>query len=126
MRLTDTKIKAAKRAPKTFRISDGGGLYLEITPSGTRTFRFRYYRPDNGKRGWMNFGLYPRTKRTEARDPRDVFRVKVRHGEDPAAQRAKPAESSRSVAHRPGYYGQDLRGVSRLPAPGRGRCADTH
>jgi integrase len=90
MRLTDSKIRTAKPAPKTFRMSDGGGLYLEITPSGTKTFRFRYYRPDDGKRGWMNFGLYPGTKLTEARDQRDVCRVKVRHGEDPAAQRAKP------------------------------------
>jgi hypothetical protein len=90
MRLTDSKIKAAKPAPRTFRLSDGGGLYLEITPSGTKTFRFRYYRPDDGKRGWMNFGLYPGTKLTEARDQRDVCRVKVRHGEDPAAQRGKP------------------------------------
>jgi hypothetical protein len=27
----------------------------------------------------MNFGLYPGTKLTEARDQRDVCRVKVRH-----------------------------------------------
>jgi hypothetical protein len=77
MRLTDSKIRTAKPAPKTFRMSDGGGLYLEITPSGTKTFRFGYYRPDDGKRGWMNFGLYPGTKLTEARDQRDVCRVKV-------------------------------------------------
>jgi integrase len=90
MRLTDLKIRTAKPAPKTFRMSDGGGLYLEITPRGTKTFRFRYYRPDDGKRGWMNFGTYPRTKLAEARDQRDVCRVKVRQGEDPAMRRAKP------------------------------------
>jgi hypothetical protein len=71
-------------------MSDGGGLYLEITPSRTKTFQFQYYRPDDGKRSWMNFGFYPGTKLTEARVQPDLYRVKVRHSEDPAAQRGKP------------------------------------
>ena len=34
--LTDVKIKNAKPREKTYKLSDGGGLYLEITPVGSK------------------------------------------------------------------------------------------
>jgi hypothetical protein len=36
MPLTDTAIRAAKPADKPVRLFDGGGLYLEVSPSGSK------------------------------------------------------------------------------------------
>src|SRR5215510_1350097 len=42
MPLTDTRIKAAKPKDARYRIKDGLGLYLEVMPSGSRFWRYRY------------------------------------------------------------------------------------
>ena len=42
MPLTDTAIRNAKPSPKPKRLFDGGGLYLEVTPSGRRYWRIKY------------------------------------------------------------------------------------
>ena len=38
MPLTDTAIRSAKPKDKTFKLFDGGGLYLEVNPSGGKWF----------------------------------------------------------------------------------------
>ncbi|MGE8357124.1 MAG: Arm DNA-binding domain-containing protein, partial [Microvirgula sp.] len=40
--LTDTKIKALKPRAERYRVSDTGGLLLEVMPSGSRIWRYRY------------------------------------------------------------------------------------
>ena len=40
--LTDTAIKKAKAREKAYRMRDGNGLYLEITPKGKKRWRYRY------------------------------------------------------------------------------------
>jgi hypothetical protein len=40
--LTDIQVKNAKPKEKEYKISDGGGLYLLITPSGGKLWRFKY------------------------------------------------------------------------------------
>ena len=42
MPLTDTRIKAAKPKAKRYRLNDGQGLKLEVTPAGGRFWRYRY------------------------------------------------------------------------------------
>jgi hypothetical protein len=39
MVLTDTEIKKARKREKPYKLSDGGGLYLWITPSGGKLWR---------------------------------------------------------------------------------------
>lgn len=55
------------------KLFDGGGMYLYVAPSGSKTWRLRYFKP-NGKEGTLIIGKYPivslavaRTKRDEAR-----------------------------------------------------------
>jgi hypothetical protein len=43
MPLTDTAIKNAKPAPKSIRMFDGGGLYLEVSPAGNKWRRSQAY-----------------------------------------------------------------------------------
>jgi Arm domain-containing DNA-binding protein len=41
MPLTDTAIRNAKPGVKSFRLFDGGGLYLEVAPSGGKWWRLK-------------------------------------------------------------------------------------
>ncbi len=41
--LTDSKINALKAGERLQRLADGGGLYIEVAPTGAKTFRLRYY-----------------------------------------------------------------------------------
>jgi len=50
-KLTATAIRNAKGGDKAVRLFDGGGLYLEITPTGRRYWRLKYWRAgkENGR-----------------------------------------------------------------------------
>ena len=55
--LTDTEIRKSKPTDKAYRLPDGKGLFLFITPTGGRLWRFKY-RYD-GKQKLMALGQYP-------------------------------------------------------------------
>ena len=57
--LSSTEVKNAKPKEKEYTLRDGGGLYLRITPTGSRIWLFDYYRPITKKRTNMAFGPYP-------------------------------------------------------------------
>ena len=40
--LTDTKIRNTKKSDKPIKLTDSGGLYLEVRPSGAKLWRYRY------------------------------------------------------------------------------------
>lgn len=42
MPLTDTKLKALKPRDKSYQEADEGGLFVEVLPSGQKTWRLRY------------------------------------------------------------------------------------
>ena len=63
--LTDAKIKAAKATGKRYEISDGDGLYLDVTAAGVRTWRYRYR--IFGQREKVTIGQYPAVGLAEAR-----------------------------------------------------------
>lgn len=83
--LTDTQIRNTKPEAKPIKITDGGGLYLEITPSGGKHWRYRF-RLD-GKESLFGIGEYPDVKAAEARRLRDDARLLVKQGINPAKQR---------------------------------------
>lgn len=59
MKLTATEIKAAKPKEKAYKLSDGGGMYLEIFPNGTKSWRLKYR--IGGKEKRVVFGVYAGT-----------------------------------------------------------------
>ncbi|MBQ4133646.1 MAG: DUF4102 domain-containing protein, partial [Desulfovibrionaceae bacterium] len=65
MPLTDLKIKAFKPKDKLYRIADRDGLYLEVKPSGRKSWRLRYRR--NGKNTLLGLGDYPTLSLHDAR-----------------------------------------------------------
>ena len=79
--LTVARCKALKPGPKTARIFDGGGLYLEVRPNGSKYWRMKYRY--NGKELLASFGVFPEVSLAEARAAREEVRRKLRHDEDP-------------------------------------------
>lgn len=80
--ITDATAKGAKPQEKAYRIKDEHGLYLEIRPTGKKSWRLRYY--TDGKEGIMTLGEYPLMSCKEARQKRDEIRKKLMEGTAPA------------------------------------------
>lgn len=83
--LTDKQIKAIKPEQKTKRYTDGQGMYLEVSPSGTKAWRLKY-RLD-GKEKRISLGVYPTTSLKQARLNRDEARALIAQGIDPSSAR---------------------------------------
>ena len=85
MPLTDSAIKTAKPKDKPYKLSDAHGLYLEITPTGSKLWRLKYRIA--GKEKKLAFGAYPLTTLAEAREHRDTARKLLADGIDPGEQK---------------------------------------
>jgi integrase len=83
--LSDVKIRQAKAEDKTYKLSDGQGLHLEVRPNGTKHWRYRYR--INGKENLFAIGRYPLISLGEARKERDEARDLVRAGIHPSQVR---------------------------------------
>ncbi len=75
MPLTDTAVRNAKPAKKAQRLFDGGGLYLEVSPSGGKWWRFKYRVANKEKR--ISLGTYPEVSLKDARERRDGARKQL-------------------------------------------------
>lgn len=85
MPLSDIAIRKAKPASKPLKMTDGGGLYLILNPSGSRWWRLDYR--FEGKRKTLSMGVYPDIGLKDARERRDVARKLLANGVDPAQNR---------------------------------------
>ncbi|WP_225199136.1 Arm DNA-binding domain-containing protein [Gluconobacter oxydans] len=84
--LTDSQIRAAKPKDKAFKLTDGGGLYLQVTPSGGKHWRWRY--EIKGKKKTYTIGTYPEVSLINARRVREGAREELRNGQDPSLSRS--------------------------------------
>jgi integrase len=102
MALTDTVIRKAKTKDAAYRLSDGGGLYLWISPTGGKLWRWKYR--FDGREKLMSFGSYPDVSLSLARDRHSEARKLRASGIDPMAQRkaekAAVESSFQSIAAR--------------------------
>ncbi len=83
--LTDKKASAAKPKAKPYPLKDGGGLFIEVLVSGTKTWRYSY--GFNGKRTKVTIGTYPTIGIRAARDAHEALRATLASGVDPARQK---------------------------------------
>lgn len=90
--LTDTEIRKAKSADKPRKLSDGGGLYLHITPTGSKLWRMKYR--FNDKENLLSFGPYPEVTLAAARQKRDDAKAVLREGRDPSVARKERAAAA--------------------------------
>lgn len=99
--LTDSRCKSFKATAKPQKHSDGGGLFLYITPQGSKLWRCAY-RLD-GKQQTASFGPYPDVGLAGARQQRDALKAKLRSGEPVKAKKVK-ASMTLDEAHA-AYWG---------------------
>ncbi len=83
MSLTNIAITKAKQAEKPYKLSDSGGLYLQINTSGTKCWRFKYRFA--GKEKVLSLGVYPHLSLLEARERRDLAKRNLANDLDPGA-----------------------------------------
>ncbi len=85
MPLSDVEIRNAKPAEKPVRLFDGGGLYLEVSPTGGKLWRMKYR--FEGKEKRLSIGAYPTFSLREARQRREDARKQLALGIDPSAHK---------------------------------------
>lgn len=83
--LNAVAIRNAKPGPKPQRLFDGGGMYLEVMPTGSRYWRLKYRYAGKEKR--LALGVFPEVTLADARSLRDDAREILRAGRDPGAER---------------------------------------
>ena len=93
MKLTDTAIRNAKPADKPQKLSDGGGLYLEVSPKRGKYWRQKYR--FQGKEKKLAHGVYPDVSLKMARDRRDAARRLLADGIDPAVHKKDQKDAER-------------------------------
>jgi len=95
MPLSDIAIRSAKPREKAYKLADGGGMYLEVSPAGGKWWRLKY-RYD-GKEKRLSLGTYPEVGLREAREKRDDLRKLLAAGVDPGESR-KAVKASKAEA----------------------------
>lgn len=85
MKLSDIACRKAKPKGKSYKIFDGGGLYLEVTPGGQRYWRLKYRILGKEKR--LALGVYPATSLQEARDAREKAKKELEQHIDPSREK---------------------------------------
>lgn len=85
--LTDAQCRNATCSPgaKRERYTDSGGLYLEVSPAGSRRWFWKYRK--DGKEGRLALGSYPQVSLSAARKARELARIQKSEGVDPAKAR---------------------------------------
>lgn len=84
MPLNDRQINNLKASKKALKLSDGGGLYVHLTPQGAKLWRMAYRY--NGLQKLLSFGAYPAIGLSEARQKRDAAKKLLASDVDPALQ----------------------------------------
>ena len=89
-RLTDRAVRAFIAAARqgtaeTKKLSDGGGLFLTLTPAGTAVWRVKYRVA--GKEKLFSAGTYPTVGLEAARQQRENLKTRLREGRDPVGSR---------------------------------------
>ncbi|MHB1926157.1 MAG: tyrosine-type recombinase/integrase [Leptospirillum sp.] len=92
MALTDATIRNAKPGEKARKLTDGDGLYIFMTLTGSRLWRYDYR--FDGKRKTLSIGAYPGVTLREAREKRDGIRKMIRAGIDPSQAKKAQKDSA--------------------------------
>ena len=93
--LTSAQVSNAKPKAAMYKMFDGGGLFLQVNPSGGKHWKMKY-RKNDGKEGLLTFGPYPAVTLEQARKLRDEARANKAAGVDPGlARREAKAERTK-------------------------------
>jgi integrase len=94
--LTDLKLRNLETRDKPYKVADGNGLFVLVSPSGLRAWRWKYRFA--GKEKVLPLGKYPDVTLADARRARDEARNKLLADVDPAEER-RDAKFALLAAH---------------------------
>lgn len=94
--LTDIQVKNSKPKAKPYKLADGGGLYLEVMPTGSKLWRMKFIQT-SGKESRLSFGSYPEVSLTQARLARNAARQLKAADVDPGRAK-RDAKLARTTA----------------------------
>ncbi len=98
MKLNARQVETAKPKDKTYKMADGGGLYLEVSAKGSKYWRMKYRRSSDKKEDRLAFGVWPTVTLAQARAKRDEAKKLLVQGIDPKAEQ-KEAQAENSGAY---------------------------
>lgn len=93
--LTNLEIKSLTPKSKTYKKSDGNGLFITVTPSSSKRWLFRY--SFAGKEKSLALGAYPEVSVVDAREKCREARMLLRDNIDPSLKRQS---EKRQIAER--------------------------
>ncbi len=96
MALTAIQAKSAKASDKSFKLSDGGGLFLLVQPNGARYWRLAYRFA--GKQKTLALGVYPDVSLLNARERREEARKLLTDGIDPGENKKAQKAAKQGLA----------------------------
>lgn len=77
--------ETAKPEDKPYKLAVGNGLFLQVLPSGSKRWRYRYF--FDGKENMLSLGLFPQVGISAAKDKRDEAKKLLAQGINPSTQR---------------------------------------
>src|SRR6185295_19289290 len=98
MTLTIADVKNAKPGTRSYKLNDAKGLFLQVSPAGTKAWRFKYR--FDGKEKLLSLGRYPHLGLAAARLAQEDARRLILEGKDPVVEkkRARQAQLDASEA----------------------------
>lgn len=96
MKLNDKACSTAKPKEKIYKLYDGGGLYLEVTPKGGKLWRLKYRYLNKEKK--LSIGVYPTITLAEARNKREEAKRLLANGLDPSGVKQEVKQERMMVA----------------------------
>lgn len=87
MALKDVEIRALKPRDRAYKKADGRGLLIEVYPSGSKHWRYKYTHAGKDER--IALGRYPEVGLAEARRKCEEARRSLSDGTDPLAERKR-------------------------------------
>lgn len=98
--LTEAAIRALKPQEKPYKRSDSAGLFMLVSATGARLWRYKYRH--GGVERLLTLGAYPEVSLRAARDARDAARRHLKSGQDPnvvkRALRGNTGETFEAIA----------------------------
>ena len=89
--LTDTALRSVKPRAESYKMFDGGGLFVLVKPNGSMLWRYKFKL--GGREKLLTLGQYPAVKLADARKLHQDAKIKLQVGVDPsAARQAERAE----------------------------------